>query len=63
MKKSKMTKSQAGKEGANVTHKKRYEILLELSKLVDKEYQNFLIKWPTSHLERLLNAYNQTKSR
>ena len=54
-----MTKSQAGKMGADKTHQKRYEIIKQLSALVDKNYQNFLIKWPTEHLEKLLNAYGK----
>ena len=60
MKKTKkMSKSEAGKMGAKETHKKRYEIIQALSGLVDKQYQNFLIKWPTEHLERLLAAYKK----
>ena len=53
----KKTKSQAGQLGAKATHRKRYEMLVELSKLVDKPLQNFLIKWKTKQLEILLKAY------
>lgn len=42
MKEKKMTKAQAGKKGAEVTHKKRYEALTELSKLVNKAELNYL---------------------
>ena len=52
-----MTKSESGKLGANKTYKKRYEIIVELSKYVDKEYQNYLANWKTEYLARLLNAY------
>ena len=52
-----MNKSEAGKLGERVSHKKRYELLLELSALVDKKFQNHLLKWPTEHLEKLLEAY------
>ena len=46
------------KKGENY-RQKRYEIIQALSGLVDKEYQNFLLKWPTEHLQRLLNAYKK----
>ena len=54
-----MSKSQAGKMGSNETYKKRYEIIEKLSAYVDKTYQNYLLKWPTSHLQRLLDAYQK----
>ena len=53
----KKTKSEAGKMGAEDTYTHRYEILVELSKLVDKPLRNFLIKWKTKQLEILLKAY------
>ena len=60
MKKTKkMSKSEAGKLGANETHKNRYEIIQALSGLVDKSYQNYLLSWKTEHLQRLLNAYKK----
>lgn len=52
-----MSHSESGKRGAEATHKRRYEVLVELSKLVDKPLQNFLIKWKTRQLEILLSAY------
>lgn len=55
----KLTKSQAGKMGAEATHKKRYEAIKELSKLVDKKFLNYLHSWPTAHLVRLLDAYKK----
>ena len=54
-----MTKSESGSLGALATHKKRNQMIVELSKYVDKPYQNFLLKWKTDHLERLLNAYKK----
>ena len=55
----KMTKSEAGKLGAKETHKKRYEILLALSGLVEKSYLNYLQSWKTEQLKRLLDAYKK----
>lgn len=55
----KMTKSEAGKLGAKKTHKKRYEMINELSGLVEKNYLNYLQSWPTEHLKRLLDAYKK----
>lgn len=46
--------SDSGKKGAEIKHRKRYEMLVALSKLVDKAYQNRILKWPTNHLEVLL---------
>ena len=55
----KKTKSEAGKLGALQTHKKRYEILRELSGLVDKSYLSYLQSWKTEQLSRLLKAYGK----
>ena len=55
----KLSKSEAGKLGAEATHKKRYQIIAELSKHVDKNYQNYLLSWKTEYLVRLLNAYKK----
>lgn len=49
----------AGKKGASIKHRKRYEILVALSKLVDKQYQNYILKWPTKHLEVLLKELSK----
>ena len=54
-----MSKSEAGKLGERIAHKKRYEIIVRLSAYVDKAYLNYLSKWKTSHLERLLRAYKE----
>ena len=54
-----MTKSESGRMGADVTHKKRYEIIAQLSAYVDKAYQNYLLTWKTEHLQRLLDAYQK----
>jgi hypothetical protein len=61
MEQKKMSRSEAGRMGSDKTHKRRYEILKELSKLVDKHLQNFLLGWPTKHLETLLKAYKNDK--
>ena len=54
-----MTKSEAGLLGAKETHKKRYEMITQLSAYVDKAYQNYLLTWKTEHLQRLLDAYQK----
>ena len=52
------TKSDAGKLGAQATHKKRYEMLKELGRYLNKNDLNWLqSKWKTAHIERLLQAY------
>ena len=53
MNKTKKILSDAGKKGAEIKHRHRYEMLVELSKLIDKKYQNRILKWPTEHLEIL----------
>lgn len=50
-------KVKAGKAGAAATHKKRYEALVELSKLVNKNDLNWIQSWPTAHILKLLKAY------
>lgn len=59
--KKKLTKSEAGTKGAEATHKKRYEALTYLSKLVDKKLLNFIQRWPTKHILILLSAYKHGK--
>lgn len=49
----------AGKKGALATHKKRYEMLVELSKHVDHKLYRFITRWPTEHLKALLKAYSK----
>ena len=56
---TKMSKSEAGRKGSDKTWAKRYKILEELSKYVDKGYQNYLLSWKTEHLIRLLKAYEK----
>lgn len=46
-----------GKQGSDKRWASRHALLVELSKHVDKPLQTFLLKWPTSHLERLYKAY------
>ena len=52
-------KVKAGKAGAQQTHRKRYEALVELSKLVNKNDLNWLQSWPTAHLLKLLEGYQK----
>lgn len=59
MKKKNKVKSKAGKLGAMATHRKRYDMLIELSKKVDPQLYRFLHKWPTEHLKVLLKAYSK----
>lgn len=47
------------KAGADAKWKTRHDIILELSAYVDKAYQNYLLKWKTEHLQKLLNAYKK----
>ena len=54
MKKSKQEVSSLGHENR---WKERREIQVELSKLVDKELQNAILKWPTEHLRTLLEYF------
>ena len=49
----------AGKLGAEATHKKRHEALVELSKLVSKSDLNFIQKWPTKHILTLLKVWDK----
>ncbi len=57
MKDKKMQK--LGRAGANTRWASRHALLVELSKHIDKPLQTFLLKWPTSHLERLYEAYTR----
>ena len=51
-------KVRAGKAGAQQTHKKRYEALTELSKYLNKHDLNWIqAKWETTHILKLLEAY------
>ena len=52
-------KVRAGQAGAAATHRKRYEALVELSKLVNKHDLNRLQSWPTAHLLKLLEGYQK----
>ena len=48
-------KVRAGKAGANQTHRKRYEDIAELSKLIDKSDLNWIqAKWETTHIATLI---------
>ena len=50
----------AGREGAKKTHRLRIDTLVELSKYVNKNDLNWLqAKWKTTHLVRLLEAYQK----
>jgi len=51
--------SALGKSGAKKRWASRYATLQELSKLVDKEFHNYLMSWPTEHLERLAEHYRK----
>ena len=57
--KRKMNKQEAGRLGAEQTHKERYEIIVQLSAYVDKAYQNYLMNWKTEYLRKLLSAYKK----
>ena len=53
-------KVKAGKAGAAATHKKRYEALVELSKLVNKNDLNWIqAKWKTKQIATLLGYIRQ----
>ena len=52
-------KSDAGKKGAQATHRTRYEIITKLSKYVHKDDLNFMLSWKTEQLKRLLKAYEK----
>jgi len=53
-------KVKAGKAGAEQTHKKRYEALVELSKLVNKNDLNWIqAKWKTRQIATLLGYIRQ----
>ena len=53
-------KQEAGRKGAQVTHRRRYEALVELSKYVGKaELDKMRIAWKTDHLISLLKAYSK----
>lgn len=57
----KLTKSEAGKLGANATYKERYDVIKELSKYCNKELQNKLLSWKTEHLLELLKFASKSK--
>lgn len=60
MKKEKvLSASERGKMGAKATHKKRYEMITTMSAFVDKESLNRIMRWPTDHIKRLLEAYQK----
>ena len=53
--KQKLTTSEAGKKGAEATHKKRYEMIVELSKLIDKPDLDWIqAKWKTLQIATLI---------
>ena len=48
-------KVRAGKAGAEALHRKRYEMITELSKLIDKPDLNWVqAKWKTTHIATLI---------
>ena len=48
-------KVRAGKAGANATHRKRYEALVELSKLISKSDLDWIqAKWKTTQIATLI---------
>lgn len=47
-----------GKKGSDKRWAKRYEMLVELSKKVDKQSHNKYMKWPTKYLVELLRYVN-----
>ena len=56
--KRKLTKQEAGKMGANVTHKKRYELLKIVSSQVSKKDLDWIqSKWKTKQIELLVKAW------
>lgn len=55
-------RSMAGKKGAEIKHKTRYEILKELSGLYDKKNLNwFMTEWRTRHLVELIKWVRKAK--
>lgn len=57
---SKKTKSEAGKMGAEATHKRRYELLKIVSSQVSKSDLNWIqAKWKTRQIELLVKAWNK----
>ena len=52
-----------GKQGSDKRWKKRYEALVELSKLVNKNDLNWIQRWPTDHILKLLEAYKHDRPR
>lgn len=55
-----MSKSEAGQMGAEATHKKRYEMIVELSSLLSKDDLNWVsAKWKTTQIAKLLEAYRK----
>lgn len=44
-----------GKEGAKKTHRKRYEMIVELSGILDKQTLNKVQNWKTEYIETFLN--------
>ncbi|MEK6884196.1 MAG: hypothetical protein AABY22_31490 [Nanoarchaeota archaeon] len=55
-------KQKAGRLGAAVTHKTRWEIIKELSGLYDKKKLDwFMTKWRTRHLVELIRWIRESK--
>ena len=48
-----------GKAGADKRWASRHALIIELSKLVNKNDLNWIQGWPTAHLLRLLEAYQK----
>ena len=55
-------KQKAGRAGAAKTWGKRWEQLVELSKILDKETHNKVMKWKTKQIEILFNYTYGRKS-
>ena len=52
-------KVKAGKAGADKTHARRYKLLKIVSGQVDKQFLNFIMKWPTKHIEILVASWER----
>jgi hypothetical protein len=57
----KKTKSQAGKLGADKTHRVRYEMLEEARKFATKEQHNYLLDQPTETIRVMLDIIKKNK--
>ena len=54
-----------GKQGAEKRwqpeRERRHEMIVELSKFVDKDDLDWIQKWPTTHIQKLFEAYKNDK--